>query len=1172
MKHTVSRTRVVTFAVALASLSLAFRAHAEDLFANDFESGTVCPWDDAFPHVACWSNPAGGDWNVPSNWRDGVVPPSGSNVGVDLPVPPMTITMTTADAYVRQLTVFASLAISGRSLTVTGPGRVYGHVTASAASTLSVTGAGATLVVNDTPTDLPGVTLQASAGGSLTAPLVTNVAGGRLNVDGAGSALNLSSLTNIDNASLTATSGGHLSLPLITSMTCNATNKPCYSNYPFYSSGNGSLVNLPALTTFRASTGSYLEAYGYGGGTVKLPVLTTLNLTNGTLFHFAANGVGAEVGIDALASMPTAVSAIISNGGLVKAPSLTTLAGAVTMSGAGNDFTSALTTVSGTLTVAGATISLPSLTTVAGSSITVGAGGTLTLGGTPSAAGALLSINGGGSLIANGVTDLSGGRVSVDGATSSVSFTALTNIDNVSVLANNGGHVTLPAVTSMTCNVSNKPCYATNPFYAAGIGSQVSLPALTTFTATTGSYLEAYGYGGGTVKLPALTSVNLTNTLFHFNATGSGAEVDIDALATLPTAASVIIGSGGLVKAPSLTTLAGAVTMSGAGNGFTSALTTITGTLSVVGATISLPSLTSVAGSSISVGTGAALTLGGTPSAAGAILAINGGGSLIANGLTDLSGGRVTVDGATSSASLTALANIDNASITASGGGDVTLPAVTSMTCNASNKPCYANNPFYSWGAGSLVNMPALATFSASTGSYLEAYGYGGGIVKLPVLTAINLTNGTNFHVNATGVGAEVDIDALATLPTAVTVIIANGGMVKAPSLATLAGAVTMSGTGNGFTSALASVTGSLSVAGATISLPNPTTIAGSSITVGSGGTLTLGGAPSATDAILSINGGGSLTANGISNLSGGRVSVDGATSSVSLTGLTNIDNVSLAATTGGHVSLPAVTSMTCNATNKPCYSNNPINASGTGSQVTLSSLATFTVTTGSVLTVGATSGASVALAALSTIGTTNTDLTFSANGSGSQIDLSALHAGGYDAGHVTFNATNGGTILLPAPLTIASGDGAGTRNASSRVLAARVDLDGDGEPDAIQAQHAGNTLDVLATAGPAGAGAATSYRLHGAAASLALADWDGDGALDLAVAIAGAKSVAVLLGIGDGTFVPAPDVHLPFAPRSIAAHDANGDGIPDLVAVDDHVDDVVMLGRGDGGFAVPMR
>ena len=42
----------------------------------------------------------------------------------------MTITMTTADAYVHELTVFANLAISGRSLTVTGLGRVNGHLSA----------------------------------------------------------------------------------------------------------------------------------------------------------------------------------------------------------------------------------------------------------------------------------------------------------------------------------------------------------------------------------------------------------------------------------------------------------------------------------------------------------------------------------------------------------------------------------------------------------------------------------------------------------------------------------------------------------------------------------------------------------------------------------------------------------------------------------------------------------------------------------------------------------------------------------------------------------------------------------------------------------------------------------------------------------------------------------
>src|SRR5262249_30016453 len=56
----------------LSLLALTSPARAAALFSNDFETGTVCPWSDSAPHVACWSNPAGGDWNVPGNWRDGV--------------------------------------------------------------------------------------------------------------------------------------------------------------------------------------------------------------------------------------------------------------------------------------------------------------------------------------------------------------------------------------------------------------------------------------------------------------------------------------------------------------------------------------------------------------------------------------------------------------------------------------------------------------------------------------------------------------------------------------------------------------------------------------------------------------------------------------------------------------------------------------------------------------------------------------------------------------------------------------------------------------------------------------------------------------------------------------------------------------------------------------------
>ena len=83
---------------------------------------------------------------------------------------------------------------------------------------------------------------------------------------------------------------------------------------------------------------------------------------------------------------------------------------------------------------------------------------------------------------------------------------------------------------------------------------------------------------------------------------------------------------------------------------------------------------------------------------------------------------------------------------------------------------------------------------------------------------------------------------------------------------------------------------------------------------------------------------------------------------------------------------------------------------------------------------------------------------------------------------------------------------------------------------------------------------------------SLVAADLNGDGKLDL---VGGVYSggVAVLLGHGDGTFAlrliyPSGTGLLDDA-FSVAVGDINGDGIPDIVSSDGSV----FIGKGDGTF-----
>ncbi len=726
-------------------------------------------------------------------------------------------------------------------------------------------------------------------------------------------------------------------------------------------------------------------------------------------------------------------------------------------------------------------------------------------------------------MTASGLTSLTHGNISVDGSTSSVSFPALADIDDSAIFASNGGHVSLPAVTSMTCSSTSKPCFQ-NTFQAQGAGAAITLAALTTFTNTTGTEVDAYAVTGGSVKLPALTTINgSVSSNVRFFANVGSAEIDLNALTTLPGFVTIQM-SDGKVLVPALTTVAGPVT--------------------VTNASVSYAGVTTFA--NVTVNGGGSLTLGGSSTAPGAQLSISGGGSLTASGLTSLTHGTISVDGSTSSVSFPALADIDDSALFATTGGHVSLPAVTSMTCSSTGKPCF-QTMLQAGGTGSVITLAALTTFTNTTTTELDVYAVTGGSVKLPALTTINGSVSSTVRFFANVGSAEIDLNALTTLPSFATIQV-NDGKVLAPALTTL--------------------TGPLTVTNASVSYASVTAFG--NVTVNGGGALTLGGSSTSPGAQLSISGGGSLTASGLTSLTHGTVSVDGSTSSVSFPALANIDDSAILATTGGHVSLPAVTSMTCSSTGKPCFQT-MLQAGGTGSVITLAALTTFTNTTTTELDVSAVTGGLVKLAALTTINTPSTaTVKFNATGTGSEIDLNALVSGGYDAGKVFFNASGGGTIVRPGGLTIETA-ALDARSLSLPISIAEVDLDGDGKPDEIAIEPGSSVLDVRVTAGPAGTGATASYALGQRAIGLAIGDWDQDGALDVAVATQGpAGGVVVMLGIGDGTFVAGERVSLPFAPASIAAADADGDGVRDLVFRSaDGSQSATLLGHAGGTFTL---
>ncbi len=133
------------------------------------------------------------------------------------------------------------------------------------------------------------------------------------------------------------------------------------------------------------------------------------------------------------------------------------------------------------------------------------------------------------------------------------------------------------------------------------------------------------------------------------------------------------------------------------------------------------------------------------------------------------------------------------------------------------------------------------------------------------------------------------------------------------------------------------------------------------------------------------------------------------------------------------------------------------------------------------------------------------------------------------------------------------------------------LDVDGDGDWDVVNANHAANNLALmLNTNGVLGTPTFIESGVDGEYA-LNSGDMNGDGISDLVVGGQNSQQIIVLLGNGNGTFTAATPQSAGGAVWKLVLGDVNGDGKLDVAAVNGDSDSAaILLGNGDGTLQAP--
>jgi hypothetical protein len=600
--------------------------------------------------------------------------------------------------------------------------------------------------------------------------------------------------------------------------------------------------------------------------------------------------------------------------------------------------------------------------------------------------------------------------------------------NRVNVDASNGGTVTLAGLTQITTGNTY--------FYAAGSGSQINLPALTSFTAARNdaSFLRA---DGGTIAASSLASLN--GVSLYANGTGS----------QLPTAHLTSFLNGNLYTDN--------------------------------GASLALPMVASIAGPSsaslnFQADHGSQLDLSHVTAWQGA------------GGAND--GNRINVDasnGATINLSgLTRITTGNTYFYAAGSGSQINLAGLTAFTASR-NDASFLRADAGAITAGSLASLNGVSLYANATGSQLPTaqvtsfqngnlYTDNGATLSLPALTSI--AGPSNFSLNfQADHGSQLDLSHVTAWQGAggandgnrINVDASNGATINLSGLTQISG---------GNTYFLSQGTNSL-IKLETLTSFRAARSDSSFLAVTTAGAIGNGALTTLDHVTLSIQGAGTIGTDHLTTATNGVIAVrDGV--HLSLDSLTNMDGSVMSVHHGAHLQILNVKTYNaapgCGGTPPPGYQTVG-DGDGEGDPDTdlVCDIITITIPGcmgGEASLFRAIRGAKVHLPCLKTI---RSSVGFQAQNPGSLIDLPMLDEyRGMDQGHSIFQATDSGVIQLRQgnPGTTRLANAGITLDAGGQITADTVELDTNGFLNGTGTLNGnlilnGGVLNVQAVNGP---------------------------------------------------------------------------------------------------------